>query len=208
MRLKRILLITLIALGSVASLRAVDDAETFYRKGMDAFLQGDYDQAILWSAKSLQMDPSYKKSQDLLSVLVVEKEKGVQTEIWLGDRPRPVQPAQPTFDKDFADIRAELLGLNQRVGILEKRPSARAFEQRFQMAVNMLQKNSDDNYRELKAAQGHSLEKLERITRWQNSLGQSLFWLFVLVAISLVLSIWNLIRKKPVAPRMNVERPE
>jgi len=208
MRLKRILLNTLNALGSVASQPAVDDAETIYRKGMDAFLQGDYDQVILWSARSLQADPTYKKSQDLLSVLVVEKEKGVQTEIWLGDRPRPVQPVESTLDKDLTDIRGELLGLNKRVGALEKRPSARAFEQRFQMALSMLQKNSDDNYRELRTAQGHSLEKLERITRWQSTLGQSLFWLFVLVAISLVLSVWNIIRKKPVAPRMNVERPE
>jgi hypothetical protein len=29
------------------SLRAGDDAEAFYQKGMDNFLQGDYDNAIL-----------------------------------------------------------------------------------------------------------------------------------------------------------------
>jgi hypothetical protein len=182
-----------------------DEAGELYQKGMDAFLQGDYDKAILWAAKSLQVDPSFKKSQDLLSVLVVEKERGNQTEIWLGNRthiaPEPAVAPTP----DLSDIRRDILGLGNRVSILEKKDPSSRLERRIQIITAMMQKSAKDDYQDLKDAQDKSIEKMERLGSGQRSMGLSLFWLFVLVVISLILSIWNLIRKKTKAPRLNVE---
>lgn len=182
-----------------------DEAGELYQKGMDAFLQGDYDKAILWAAKSLQVDPSFKKSQELLSVLVVEKERGNQTEIWLGNRTRPTAEPAVAPTPDLSDIRRDILGLGNRVSILEKKDPTSRLERRIQIITAMMQKAAKDDYQDLKNAQDKSMEKMERLGSGQKSMGQSLFWLFVLVGFSLMLSIWNLMRKKTDAPRMNVE---
>jgi hypothetical protein len=187
------------------SLRAGDDAEAFYQKGMDNFLQGDYDNAILNAAKSLQVEPGFKKAQDLLSVLIVEKERGSQTEIWLGSKIRPAPEVVAVPTPDLSDIRRDILGLGERITVLEKRNPSSQLERRLQIFTAMIQKNDKENYLDLKNKQDNSMERMERLGTGQKALGLSLFWLFVLVTVSLVLSVWCLIRKKTEAPRLNIE---
>jgi len=189
----------------IPNLHAGEDAEAFYQKGMDNFLQGDYDNAILNAAKSLQVEPGFKKAQDLLSVLVVEKERGSQTEIWLGNKTRPAPEVVSVPTPDLSDIRRDILGLGERITVLEKRNPSSQLERRLQIFTAMIQKNNKDNYLEIKDSQNKSMEKIERLGAGQKALGISLFWLFVLVTVSLMLSIWALIRKKTEAPRLNIE---
>jgi hypothetical protein len=206
MKTFRCLIVVTLFLVFTPLLRAGEEAEALCQKGMDSFLQGDYDQAILWAAKSLQVEPGYKKAQDLLSVLVVEKERGSQTEIWLGDKARMTQVPGMVPTPDLSDIRHDIQGLGVRVTTLEKRTQTSQLERRIQIITDMMQKEAKDNYRDFKASQDLSLEKIERLAKGQGAMGLSLFWLFVLVALSLVLSVWNLIRKKPEAPRLSIEK--
>lgn len=53
----------------------VPTANSIYRQALDAYLDGNLDQAISLVAKSLTQDPDNLKSKNLLSILVFEKEK-------------------------------------------------------------------------------------------------------------------------------------
>jgi hypothetical protein len=184
-----------------------NEAETFYLKGMDSFLQGDYDKAILYTAKSLQISSDYKKAQNLLSVLVVEKEQGTQTEIWLGDRTRVAPlPVTTVVSPDLTEVNNKLKNLGIRVKRIEAGDREKQLERRVQVIAEMLQKSAKDDYQELKTTQNISIEKINQLAKGQSGFGRSLFWLFALVALSLLLSVWSiLIKKKGSSPRLNVE---
>jgi len=190
----RPILLMVLALAGVARLWAVGDAPGLYQKGMDAYLQGDYDQAILCAAKSLELDPTYTKSKDLLSVLIVEKEQGEQTEIWLDGKQRNLPAPKTTADQT---ITAELNKLKSRVKKLEGRRGFDELEHRIQVVADLMEKTTDGQYQELRDAQVQTQERLETLVKGQTGQGSNLFWLFVLVCLSLVLSVWAHFRRGP-----------
>jgi hypothetical protein len=189
---------------AAVSLRAeeAEPAQVYYQQGLDAYLQGDYDQAILLTAKSLQTDPQFKKSQDLLSVLVVEKEQGSQTEIWLSQKKRDLGLAAPAEGHD--EIWTEIRDLQKKIGSLADSGQMRALERRMTSLVHLMEKTANGNYEEIQSSQAKTLEKIENVAGRQAGQGRSLFWLFILVGLSVVLSLWALLRKPP-APRRKLE---
>ncbi len=189
----RPILLAVLALAGFARLWAVGDAAGLYQKGMDAYLQGDYDQAILCAAKSLELDPSYTKSKDLLSILIVEKEQGEQTEIWLDGKQRNL-PAPKTTDPNLS---SELDKLNSRVKKIEGRRGFDELEHRIQVVADLMEKTTDGQYQELRDAQVQTQQRLDTLVKGQTGQGTNLFWLFVLVCLSLVLSVWAHFRRDP-----------
>ncbi len=68
-----------------------DMSNEAYQGALQAYLQGDFDQAILLDSQALQIDSKNKKASDLLVVLIKEKEQNRKTEIWIGTG-RTAQP--------------------------------------------------------------------------------------------------------------------
>jgi hypothetical protein len=204
MTMRRILPTVLMLLCLVPTLCAGENspAQAYYQQGLDAYLQGDYDQAILFTAKSLQTDPGFKKSQDLLSILVVEKEQGTQTEIWLSQKRREIGVAGPADGHD--EIWAEIQKIQGQIGHLANAAQMKALERRMTSLVRLMEKTANGNYEEIQASQARALEKMEVVAGRQAGQGRSLFWLFVLVGFSVFLSLWALLRKKDAPPRQLV----
>jgi hypothetical protein len=207
MKCFRCLLVIFLAFAVAPRLWCDETAEGLYQKGMDAYLQGDDDHAILWTAKSLEIEPSFKKAHDLLSVLVVEKEHISQTEIWLGQKTPRYKDPGVADNSNLIELDQRLTGLRTRMDMLERRAREGQLERRFQVVVTMLQKTAAEQYQELKGDQVKALEKIDRIGVSQKAFGQLLFWLLILVLISLLLSLWAVLRRREAtSPRLFVEK--
>lgn len=64
-----------------------ESADDLYQGALQAYLAGDFDQAILMDTKALQLNPQYPKAEGLLSILISEKDTAKKTVIWIGDNP-------------------------------------------------------------------------------------------------------------------------
>ncbi len=184
---------------------SMEPAQVNYQQALEAYLRGDYDQAILSAAKSLQADPDLKKSQDLLSVLVLEKEQGAQTEIWLNQKKRDLKALTPTPvpapEDGFDAIWNEIRSLQKQIALLANTGQVRLLEKRMSSLARLMEKNANSNYGELQVSQAKTLEKIVSVLKKQERHDRSLFWLFVLASLGVILSLFALMRKPPVARR-------
>lgn len=66
----------------------------YYQSALQAYLSGNFDQAILLDSKALQANAQDKKAQALLSILISEKDNANNTVIWIGGKPALVASPQ------------------------------------------------------------------------------------------------------------------
>ncbi|HEY5037534.1 MAG TPA: hypothetical protein VIJ93_00520 [bacterium] len=173
-------------------------AEDFYHQALNAYLDGNYDQAIVLTAQSLGEEPSYAKSKNLLSILTVEKDQEGKTVIWLAGKPSIVIP---TPIAQNSRIFQEPSGLEKQVQTLQKRLGNFYTSQTYKNAetnsqiqvIQELIKNSSKNeYEELKISQLQIYKQLERIA---SNHDRDLLLLFLLCFTSLGFSIVAILRK-------------
>jgi hypothetical protein len=160
-----------------------------YSQALQAYLAGNFDQAILLDSRALQADPKDAKAQALLSILVSEKDKASQTVIWIGKEggtemaavnppapiPAPVAsaPGQPVAPKRHPK--------GQSMSELEARVNAVVF---------LLERDQNSQYRELKGAQVGVQKRLDEINS-RSLLGNFLFLLALLMAGAALWKSWR-----------------
>lgn len=70
-------------------------AKAYYQDALKAYLDGDYDKAILMDSKALQLDPHQPKAAELLNILTYEMNSAHQTDIWIGSQRGENQAVPP-----------------------------------------------------------------------------------------------------------------
>jgi len=134
----------------------------YYGSALQAYVSGDFDQAILLDSKALQANSQDKKAQALLNILVTEKDNANKTVIWIGGKPAIVeapnngeQPAPVTIFKEkvVGENPVRLVPVNNhRLAELETRVQTVAF---------LMERDSFSQYRELNGAQVATNKRLE-----------------------------------------------
>jgi len=172
-------------------------ADDLYHRALEAYLDGNYDQSILFCAQSLEKDPSYSKSKNLLAVLTAEKEKATKTVIWLPSataEPAPpvvVAPSAPA--PDTSGIQKDVLSLQTKLDHFAGAQSRKYQEVSGQLQViqELIKNNSDAQYAEVKNSQVEIVNRLQKV---ESTRGQDLRLLYVLCAASVFLSagaVWR-----------------
>lgn len=171
----------------------------FYSQALQAYLAGNYDQAILMDSRALQADPKDAKAQALLSILVSEKDKATQTVIWIGKEntaaaltaPEPVPaPAPVTVVQERVEPKAA-----PRPAV--KDASLRELEARVNAVAFLLERDQNSQYRELTGAQIAVQKRLEDMSLTLRDLhhgatmGNILFLLALLVALAALWKSWR-----------------
>lgn len=189
---------------------SVDEAETLYRSALKSYLDGDYDKAIICTAQSLEKDPNFEKSKNLLTLLSAEKENEGKTVIWLaGKQTAPIQmvppasalaplPSSPPLSSaDLSRLQAEINSARAQEDNHNRLQTLRANQLagQFEVMHDMMSINNEGQYQELRTSQvqlNQQLQKIER-GRWGG-----LFWFFLVSFASLGLSVVSLLthRKK------------
>lgn len=177
---------------------AVDEAEALYREALKSYLDGDYDKAIVSTAQSLEKDPNFEKSKNLLALLSSEKENEGKTVIWLAGKhssPPPVAappPEVPSFTApDLARLQSEIDSVRAQENNDRRIQTIQARQLAGQLDVihDMVSINTSGQYQELRNSQVELDQKVRKLggQRWG-----SLFWVVLLSLSSLVLSIYSL----------------
>lgn len=181
---------------------AADEAEALYRDALKSYLDGDYDKAIISTAQSLEKDPNYEKSKNLLTLLSAEKENEGRTVIWLNGKQSPAPPASipvpvqapppPSFTQsDLNRLQAEINSVraqeegHHRVQTLRTTQLAGQFD----VMHDMMSVNSETQYQELRTSQVQLDQKLRKIVqdRWGG-----FFWVLLISVASLALSVFSI----------------
>ncbi len=192
----------LLLISSMAPLGATpDESQRLYRMSLDAYLIGKYDQAILLAAQSIREDSESAKARDLLTVLIAEKERAVQTEIWLssGAPATPVPVAAPvTVDVGRDEIWTELQLIRTELGILKNsrpRDNSRAlmqqFEQRVQVVAAVLEKANAGQIEEIRKEQASTKTQLNSMKIGGLTTGIILLGISLLSLILSGLAFWR-----------------
>ncbi len=191
-------IVLLLALAGVTTRAAgSEESERLYRQSLDSYLLGQYDQAIVLAAQSLQLDPAESKAQDLLTVLVAEKERVRKSEVWISvpasDVPPSPAPSPETIAYDDSKVWEELSALREDVRRLresKRQESAQhlmtLFEQRVQVIAGLLDKSSTAKVAEVRQEQERMSKRMGRMTAGGVVLAGVLG---VLSLVSMVLSI-------------------
>lgn len=175
-------------------------AEDLYHQALASYLDGNYDQAILLSARSLEKDPTFQKSKNLLSILASEKELEGKTVIWLAGKPSLI-PATPTTTSggtlDGTGLGLEVHALEARMGRFQDSQMKKYAEMSGQIQViqELVKNNSENQYSELKGSQVEIYNQLRDVRAGR---GQDLWILYLLCFASMVISfaaIWRKPRK-------------
>ena len=185
------------ALQPASAAAPAPNGSDLYSPALQAYLAGNYDQAILLDSRALQADPQDPKAQALLSILVSEKDKANQSVIWIGKEggtemaaanppvpvaaPAVVPPAQPVAPP--APVKRSPKG--QSMAELEARVNAVVF---------LLERDSNNQYRELTGAQANVQKRLDEIggsLRSRALLEDVLFLLALLVAAGALWKSWR-----------------
>jgi len=148
---------------------AEPNSELFYRQALQAYLDGNYDEAILLAAKSVSKDPANKEVQNLLDLLMGEKDRAKKTEIWLSEKfpvknnlESPDQISKNLSNKVSEDLKNDI--------------------KRIQVQSGHFKENSDAQYSRLQKSQAEVFYELEK----QRS---NLFFLYLFSGASLFLSL-------------------
>ncbi len=150
-----------------------------YQGAMKAYLEGDFDQAILLDTQAIQADAKNQKASDLLAVLVKEKEQNRKSEIWIGSqKPAPAVPAVTAPAPIPAAQPAPLKVRHVSIGT-----ASAAMEARVETIMLLMGRNSSDQYRELTASQ---VDTIKRVDDGLNRLGwfRGFQWLTLIITLA------------------------
>lgn len=172
-----------------ASVPQVPAGNDLYPQALQAYLAGNYDQAILLDSRALQADPKDAKAQALLSILVSEKDKASQSVIWIGKEnggePVPVSlPAPVTVTQE----KTEAVPVSKRPA--RKVLAMAELEARVNAVAFLLERDQNSQYRELKGAQVSAQKRLDEISS-RSLLGNILLLLALLVAVAALWKSWQ-----------------
>jgi len=196
--MKKILLKTYVlggffwALGSILCAQTAETPKTsndYYQSALQSYLTGDFDEAILWDTKALQIDPQDKKAESLLSILVSEKDTANKTVIWIGGKPTVVQDVNP----NPAPVAAPVTIIKEKAS----RPAGadnrklQELETRVQTVAFIMERDSFNQYRELSGAQAQTNKNLQDISLNLKGLGFGMWILFILALAVASLSLWK-----------------
>jgi hypothetical protein len=148
-------------LGSWAASAVKTGASGYYQQALEAYLAGDYDQAILLDSRAIAADPKSVKATALLNVLVTEKDQAGKTVIWIGGKPAPVQkvekkksPAPVIIVKKF------IQGLSQA-----DQDKLKELEDRVQTVGLLMEKESQGRFKVLTDGQVQTNQRLEEVEK-------------------------------------------
>jgi hypothetical protein len=202
-----LLSLVLCLVSTTAILSGSEESDRIYRQSLDAYLLGNYDQAIVLAAQSLQVDPNENKAQDLLAVLVAEKERIGRSEIWIAgkspnDGPTPVTKPEAlgTDPSSVVDERvwSELKILRedvQRLRESQRKDSAKylmtLFEQRVQVIAGLLEKSSAGQVESVRKEQALTNKRLDSIASRGTVMAGFLMVLSVLSLVFSAMALWR-----------------
>jgi hypothetical protein len=140
--MKKLILIGILVLGmtpvSWGGPANAPKAKAYYQGALKAYLDGDYDKAVLMDSLALQLDPQLDKAANLLNVLTIEMDKAHQTDIWIGSpgssgQVTPLVPATSLVGKRIipskpADV-TKLTQLQAQIQVMEFLMSRNSEEQ-------------------------------------------------------------------------------
>ena len=177
------------------------DSDALYRQALDTYLNGDYDQAILLAAKSVEADPKNQKAENLLLLLTNEKKDIGNYEIWLSTHPSAKLPGDsglltaseppPSGSPAGPD---EIGAVQKRLNIFyaaQTRENGQ-FEGQIQAVSELLRENSNHQYDELRKSQVDLLNEMENASRGNE---RNLWILYLLCFGSMFLSacaLWSI----------------
>lgn len=180
--------------GSALGAQTVEAPKTvndYYQSGLQSYLAGDFDQAILWDSKALQLDPQDKKAASLLSILVSEKDTANKTVIWIGGKPSLVQDVNPN-PQPVAPVTIIKENAPRAVGTESRK--LQELETRVQTVAFLMERDSFNQYRELSGAQAQTSKRLDDISFNLKGLGLGMWVsniLFILALAVAGLSLWK-----------------
>jgi hypothetical protein len=188
----------LLALGPLQA--AAPEAEDLYHQALSAYLDGQYDKAIILTAQSLEKDPTFYRSKNLLSILTAEKELEGKTVIWLTGKPSlvPAAPALPMGGaSEVAALGLEVHALREKVDRFHGSQTRKNAELngQIQLMQGLFTSNSTGQYSELQRAQ---LEIYNQLREANSRSGLDLWILYLLCFASMIfsfLAIWRKPRK-------------
>jgi hypothetical protein len=167
----------------------------YYQSALQAYLAGDFDQAILLDSKALQANPQDKKAEALLSILVSEKDTSNKTIIWIGGKPSVVEKDQtsPELQAPVTVFKEKTnQGITRPTGDNNKKLSE--LETRVQTVAFLLERDSFNQYRELNSAQIQTTKRLDDISLSLKEMGSGLkvsSFLFLLALVVAVIALWK-----------------
>jgi hypothetical protein len=177
------------------------EADDLYHKALDAYLDGNYDKAILFAAQSLGKDPTFAKSRNLLSVLIVEKDKDSKTVIWLAGKPVYVTPTPVPFiippqTTDLSGVQKEVTSLQNRFNNFYGSQISKNAQTAGQIKIiqELVKNNAGVQYDDLRKSQVEIYNRIKKIEAG----GQDLRVLYFLCAMSVffsALAIWRKLKR-------------
>lgn len=164
--------------------------KTLYQQALDTYLNGDYDQAILLAAQSVEADPQDQKSRDLLTLLTKEKKEIGASEIWLpsqaakpnGLMENPV-PALPTPVRSKA-VQRQIEKIQERFNnfYVNQAQENGLFQGQILAVSELLRENANHQYDELRKSQNDLTQEIQAMNA---SNTRSLWILYGLCFVSL-----------------------
>ncbi len=174
---------------------APGDPNELYQGALQAYLSGDFDQAILLDSRALQINPTFSKAQGLLSILISEKDTSRKTVIWIGGKPSTVTQAPETAaPAPVTILRERIINNNNSKAAKVDPQKLQELETRVQTVAFLLERDSFNQYRELTGAQVQTTKRLDEISQTLKEVGGGLNrgnWLFLLALIIASLALLN-----------------
>jgi hypothetical protein len=163
----------------------------YYQGALQAYLSGDFDQAILLDSKALQSDSQDKKAQALLSILISEKDNANKTVIWIGGKPAIVEPSQnPEVLAPVTIIQEKTVPSGIRPASAGSKKLAE-LEARVQTTAFLMERDSFSQYRELSGAQVATNKRLDDISKDLGNGAQRSNFLFLLALLLSGAALWK-----------------
>lgn len=182
---------------TMAIAQAVDGVATptdYYQSALQAYLSGDFDQAILLDSKALQANSQDKKAQALLSILISEKDNANKTVIWIGGKPAIVEsPQSPEIPAPVTIIQEKTAPPAAHPASVGNKKLAE-LEARVQTTAFLMERDSFSQYRELTGAQVATNKRLEDMNLTLKDLengAQHSNFLFLLALIVSAAALWK-----------------
>jgi len=132
-------------------------AQAYYQKAMEAYLAGEYDEAILMDTKALDLNPHYTKANALLQILVSEKDMAGKTVIWIGGKPSVV-PQSKAAPERVMIVKKTVEGLSEA-----DKMKLKELEERVQVVGQLLERESQTRYKELADGQVLTSKRLTEL---------------------------------------------
>jgi TolA-binding protein len=177
--------------------------DSLYQQALDTYLNGDYDQAIVLAAKSVQADPQNQKAQNLLTLLTNEKKDIGKYEIWLSGQ--AAKTAGPIDDSASVNSNTGIMasGIQDQIQKVQQHFNSfyttqtrenGQFQGQIQAVSELLRENSNHQYDELRKSQNDLIGQVQVIGQGHD---RSLWILYFLCFMSMSLSfcaLWAMLR--------------